>query len=80
MKSDRVVYNMQILANNITLLRKKHRLSKVKMAKILNISVNSLSKIEAGVIPPRLKVGILFHIRDHFELSIQSLFQPQDTE
>jgi len=42
------------LCRNISYLRKKHNLSKSKMAKILGISVKSLNLIESGVIPSRL--------------------------
>ena len=76
----RVAYNMKILANNIMLLRQKYGLSKAETANILKISVSSLTKIEKGIIPPRLKVDILFYIRDHFGIPIKEIFLPQDTE
>ena len=51
---------------NVAWLRKHHKLSKKKMAEILNISVNSLSKLEKDIIPPRLTIKIIFDIWDYF--------------
>lgn len=53
-------------AKRLTLLRKQNGLSQKEMAKILEISVSTLSKIERGELSPCLSVEILFHIHDHF--------------
>ena len=43
--------NIQITLYNITLLRKKHGLSKAAMAKALGIGLYTLNKIETGQLP-----------------------------
>ncbi len=56
----------EIFTYNVTWLRKKHKLSKAKMANLLGIGVKSLTKLEMGKIPPRISVDILFRIEEHF--------------
>ena len=52
----------QIFCNNIKRLRKMKRLSKREMAQKLEIGIASLTKIENGIIPPRLNVRIYFSL------------------
>jgi len=63
------------LCRNISYLRKKHNLSKSKMAKILGISVKSLNLIESGVIPSRLNCDVLYRLYFHFNISIKKMFE-----
>lgn len=63
---------IQILCENITHLRKENHLSKKEMATILNIGVQSLTKLENGELP-RLRVDIIFHIYDRFGILPQAL-------
>ena len=51
---------------NILWLRKKHQLSKKRMAKLMGIGIGSLTKLEQGEIPPQLKVNVLFSIQNNF--------------
>lgn len=51
---------------NVRRLRKENKLSKKKMAELLNISVYTLNKIERGVFPPRLTIEPIFLIYDVF--------------
>ncbi len=69
-------YQLKILCTNIRILRVKNGLSKKKMAKILGIGISSLCRLEAGEVPPRLGSNMLMRIRDHFQISISSLFGP----
>lgn len=64
---------IQILCENIAFLRKENHLSKKEMATILNIGVQSLTKLENGELPPRLRVDIIFHIYDRFGILPQAL-------
>lgn len=64
---------IQILCENIAFLRKENHLSKKEMAAILNIGVQSLTKLENGELPPRLRVDIIFHIYDRFGILPQAL-------
>ena len=58
-----------IFAHNLTWLRKKHGLSKQSMARKLGIGVESLNKLEQGIIPPRLSANIFFEVRRYFKLT-----------
>lgn len=64
---------IQILCENIAFLRKENHLSKKEMATILGIGVQSLTKLENGELPPRLRVDIIFHIYDRFGILPQAL-------
>ena len=66
--------SVEIMGRNIFLLRVKHRLNQRQMASILGIGVSSLSKLEKGVLPPRMTVEPLFRIQDHFGVSPSDLF------
>lgn len=65
---------LNVFMQNITLLRKKHNISKVEMAKLLEIGIGSLNKLEKGEMPPRLSVSILFAINRHFGIPPYSMF------
>ncbi|MBQ7120767.1 MAG: helix-turn-helix transcriptional regulator [Clostridia bacterium] len=67
--------SVEILLYNIAWLREHNKLSKKKMAKILDISVKSLNKIENGVLPPKISVKIIFNICDFFEIKPKKLFE-----
>lgn len=64
-----------IFMENVVHLRRAHGLSRRNMAEILGIGVKSLHKIERGVMPPRLRVDVLFRIQTYFNLSPAALFQ-----
>lgn len=70
---------IQILCENIAFLRKENHLSKKEMATILNIGVQSLTKLENGELPPRLRVDVIFHIYDRFGIHPQ-MFMSQRLE
>ena len=63
-------------SRNICYLRETHHLSKRAMAKLLGISIKSLSLLEAGTIPPRMTINVLrrifavFHVTPHTMFSI----------
>lgn len=61
---------MEFLSHNVLYLRKTHNITKKEMAKILGIGIKTLSKIEQGILPPRLSVEVLFRIRDYFGISL----------
>lgn len=68
-----VKQKLENIAYNIAWLRKKHSLSKKAMAAILGISIQSLDRIESGVIPPRLNIEVIYNIWDFFEINPQEL-------
>lgn len=70
---------LEIFQNNIKYLRKKENLSKKDMAKLLQISVSSLNKIESGTMPERLGIGIVFRIQQVFGVHPREQFQYIDT-
>ena len=65
---------IQTMGKNIKKLRKTNKLSQVEMAKKLNIGVKSLSKIEKGILPPRLSTSVLIEIYFHFGIRPSDLF------
>ena len=68
----------EILAENIRILRKVHRLSQKQMAAIAEISVYCLRKTEQGTLPYSLCVDALIRISRHFHLRPATLFAPQE--
>ena len=58
--------NINILCQNIKILREKNKLSKKEMAKRLGMGVCTLSKLEKGILPKRLSVEMLFVIERDF--------------
>ena len=64
---------LQNLMHNITVLRKNRGLTKKRMAEILDISVNTLSKIERGEFPHRLGAVTVFNIYDKFGIDAKKI-------
>ena len=54
-------------------LRETNRLSKTAMAKILGISVSSLNKLEAGVMP-RISSKVITRLMEYFHVSAEEVF------
>ena len=54
------------LMYNIVWLRRYHRISKKRMAKLLGIGVGSLNRLERGELPPRVPVDAVFNLHDQF--------------
>lgn len=67
---------ISIFLDNIMFLRKENGISLKKMAQIMKISVNTLRKIESGVLPKRLNAEVLLLLSDYFDISIDGLFIP----
>ena len=61
-------------SENIKCIRKKAGLSQKEMACILGISASTLSKIEKGVLPPRLSCSVLFRLQQNFGIHPKDLF------
>ena len=51
---------------NITDLRKQNGLSKRQMAKLLGVSVRTITRLEKGELPPNLSIKTVFRIQTHF--------------
>ena len=66
--------DLETLTHNLRWLRKRNGSSQKTMAGILKIGVGSLSKLEHGVIPPRLSVEFVFAVHDHFGIAPSALF------
>ena len=65
--------NIDNFLYNITLLRRMFGYSKKKMAYILGISIGTLTKLESGVIPPRLSAEIFIRIYSAFGIKPSTL-------
>ncbi|MBQ7010141.1 MAG: helix-turn-helix transcriptional regulator [Clostridia bacterium] len=65
---------IKTFCNNVKKLREIHKISKQQMAKILGISVRTLTSIENGIIPPRASVDIIFNLCSYFPITPNELF------
>lgn len=54
--------------HNVALLREERGLSRRTMAKLLGISPATLVKMEAGILPPRLSVEVIFRVWKFFAM------------
>lgn len=61
--------------DNLKRLRRENKLSKKKMARILHIGTKTLTALENGVLPPRLKANILFTIFKEFNVTPDQMFE-----
>ena len=68
------IENFHIFSQQIKLIRTENKLTQKEMAKKLRISVSTLSKIERGILPPRLSCSILFQIYNQFGVHPGELF------
>ena len=66
------------LCRNIRYLRKKHGLSKKKLAEIIGCTPYAITKIEGGVLPRRFYYHHLRNLCTYFEIQTQDLFSPLD--
>ncbi len=57
---------VKTLGKNIKSLRENRGFSKKELAGRIGIGVKSLSKLEEGIFPPRLAVGVLFSLEREF--------------
>ena len=60
--------------SNVAWIRKKYGISKRKMSKALKISVESLNKIENGILPPKISIDIVFNIYISFGIEPKAMF------
>ena len=65
-----------VFCRNIKALRKLHGFNKKEMAVISGISVPILTKIEEGIMPPRISINIIFEISKYFKIKPHKLFSP----
>lgn len=75
-----IANNSKIFCQNVKLLREVCGLSKKEMAKICGIGVNSLSKIESGVLPPKLSCVMVINLADYFKLNADIFFSKSFNE
>lgn len=75
MIKDKSEREMKNFAYNIAWLRKEHGYSKKKMAKILNIGIGSLNKLENGEIPPRMDIQPMINVWLHFGIHPKELIE-----
>jgi len=68
---------LKIFSRNIVLLRTHYGYSQKHMAQLLGIGVESLCKIEKGIIPPRLTVNVIFAVQKHLYISPNVLFSKE---
>ena len=64
-----------VFAHNVIWLRNQNKLSKIKMASIMGVCVESLNKIEKGILPPRMSVEVVFRISKAFGIYPHELFR-----
>ena len=64
------------LGQHIKRIRKEYKLSQMEMARKLHVCVHTLSKIEKGILPPRMSCEFLFNIENQFGIHPKDLFKP----
>ena len=64
---------MNRLANNLTYLRKENGIAKQELADIMGVGLWTVTKLERGELPPRMKVEALFRIQHRFGVSVHRL-------
>jgi len=67
---------LMLFCENIKIIRQQCGISQKEMAKICNIGIVSLRKIENGIFPQRLTIEPLIKICRVFEILPYKLFQP----
>ena len=69
-----------IFCKNIKALRLEKKLSKRKMAQMLKISTKTLTSLENGTMPPRLKTNIIILIYKEFGILPSKMFEIRTQE
>lgn len=70
--------NLSVLLGNAIMKRRQRKgLTQVKLAELLGIEQHSLSRMEKGIIAP--KMSRLQEIADYLECSVAELFRQTDT-
>ncbi|MGI6013554.1 MAG: helix-turn-helix domain-containing protein [Oscillospiraceae bacterium] len=54
------INELTVFCENVRLLRKKYGYSKERMAKICGVNKQTLTKIEQMIMPPRLRINVIF--------------------
>ena len=68
--------DIEVLCNNITLLRKLNRMTQKQMAELMDVSVYCVRKVEHGELPPMFGIQQIFHLSQHFGLHPSAFFSP----
>jgi len=61
--------DFQNICANIRYLRLSHGLSRTAMARKLGITIQTLDQLEAGIMPRRCTVRLLYNIQKNFAVS-----------
>lgn len=64
----------KIFCLNVKKLRSAYGFSKKEMANILHIGVASLTKMENGILPPRMSCEAVLYICDSFHVTANQIF------
>lgn len=67
---------LETLCWNLACLRRREGLSRQEMAKLLGIGVESMKRVEEGILPPGLRVSVLYRAAGHFGISPADLLTP----
>ena len=74
MKNEESKRQRQNFMYNVAWLRKHHGLSKKKMAGLLRIREETLTRLKRGGMPPKLSAEIILNIWDHFGIHPKDQF------
>lgn len=69
------INELTVFCENVRFLRKKYGYSKERMAKVCGVNKQTLTKIEQMIMPPRLRINVIFNICWHFRLQPYQLFR-----
>ncbi len=65
---------LRTFMKNVAWLRTHYGLSKKDMAKLLGVSVMTLTRIERGQFPSQLHISVMYNIQRHFGVRISNQF------
>ena len=69
-----------VLSANIQYLRAHNRLTKTEMARIMGVGLRTLSMLENGEMPKKLKCTALLRLARHFHLPVGELLTAELTD
>ena len=69
---------LEQFCKNVSLIRKRAKLSQKGMARIMHISVQTLRLLESGILPPRFKIDSLIYLCRAFHMKPSQLLQDME--
>ena len=78
--NEKTTGDLAVFLENLEYLRQHYGFSKERMSAICGIDKKTWSKIEALILPERLRISVIFHAAWYFRLEPYQLFLPLELE